>query len=253
MKRYARACWFLVGCAIATCQPMADAQPRRGGAADPERPAKPDPDAPRERFERDMMMRFHMHASFDLARAIERVLIRGKLEDARPLASSLAGAAEPPGLAPWATQLALVRARAQAVATAPGIDEACRRAAQLAEACARCHVDVRAQAEFQPPSAAPADRDTVPARMARHQWAVDRIWEGMVGNADDAWIAGLDVLAATPLPWPKLGSERAALAGRLQRLASQAKRVPATGLEDRTRIYGEILVTCAACHAPAAR
>ena len=45
-------------------------------------------------------------------------------------------------------------------------------------------------------------------------------------------------LATTPLPWPKIGSERAALASRLQQLASQAKRVPGTELEARARIYG---------------
>jgi len=253
MKCQLHACLVVAGCALASCQPTADAQARPGGAAEPSRPAKPDPDAPGARFERDMMMRFHMHASFDLARAVERVLIRGKLEDARPLAAALASAAEPPGLAPWAAQLALVRTRAQAVAGAPGIDEACRGAARLAEACARCHIDTRAQAEFQSPPAAPEDRDTVTARMARHQWAVNRIWEGMVGGADDAWTAGLEVLATTPLPWPKIEPERAKLASRLQQLAVQAKRVPAAGLADRARIYGDILVTCAACHAPPTR
>ncbi|MEO7736174.1 MAG: hypothetical protein ABIY55_34770 [Kofleriaceae bacterium] len=128
-----------------------------------------------------------------------------------------------------------------------------RGAARLAEACARCHLDASAQAEFQPPPAAPEDRATVPARMARHQWAVNRTWEGMVGGADDVWVAGLDVLATTPLPWPKIGSERAALASRLRQLASRAKRVSGTELEARARIYGEILVTCAACHAPSLR
>lgn len=75
----------------------------------------------------------------------------------------------------------------------------------------------------------------------------------MVGGADDVWVAGLDVLATTPLPWPKIGSERAALASRLRQLASRAKRVSGTELEARARIYGEILVTCAACHAPSLR
>lgn len=32
--------------------------------------------------------------------------------------------------------------------------------------------------------------------MARHLWATDRLWEGMVGGDDDAWRDGLDVLAA---------------------------------------------------------
>ncbi len=253
MKRHAHACWVLAGCALASCQPIAEAEPGRGSASEARRPAPPDLAPARERFERKLMMRFHMHASFDLARGIERMLIRGKLEDARPLAAALAIDPEPPGLAPWATQLALVRTRARAVETAPAVDEACRRAARLAEACARCHVDASAQPEFQPPTAAPDDRDTVAARMARHQWAINRVWEGMVGGADDAWVTGLDVLATTPLPLSKTRSERAALATRLQQLASQARRVAATALDERARVYGELLVTCAACHAEPSR
>jgi len=238
-------------CVSAACQPSADA--RTGpGATPPSPPVRTlDPElSPPQRFERDMMMRFHMHASFDTARGIERLLIRGKLDDARYFAQLLATEPDVPGLAPWAKQIALVRERAAAVAAAPGIDEACRREARLAEACAGCHADASAQPEFQPPPALPADQQTVAARMARHQWATDRIWEGMVGDAGDAWRAGLDVLAEAPLPWPKLGSDRMGLARRLQQLADQARHPAKDDLGERARLYGEILVTCAACHAP---
>jgi len=241
-------------CVTAGCQPTADARtgPQAAAPAAPVRTDDPEPPPP-QRFERDMMIRFHMHASFDTARGIERLLIRGKLDDARYFARLLATEPDPPGLAPWARQIAVVRERAAAVGSAPGIDEACRRAARLAEACAGCHVDASAQPEFQPPPRLPADQQTVAARMARHQWAADRIWEGMVGDAGDAWRAGLDVLAAAPLSWPEITSDRAGLARRLQQLADRARHPAKDDLAERARVYGEILVTCAACHAPPAK
>ena len=185
-----------------------------------------------------MMMRFHMHSSFDTMRGIERLLIRGKLDDARYFAQSMATQPDVPGLAPWAKQIALVRERALAVATAPGIDEACRREARLAEACAGCHADAGAQPEFQPPPGLPADQPDVVWRMARHQWAADRLWEGMVGDADDAWKAGLDVLAATPLSFPAIGSDRASLARRASAAADQARHPPNNDLSERRGCTG---------------
>jgi mono/diheme cytochrome c family protein len=54
----------------------------------------------------------------------------------------------------------------------------------------------------------------------------------MIGDADDAWRAGLDVLAATPLALP----------------AYQARHSAKDDLAARAQRYGEILVTCVACH-----
>ena len=228
---------------LGACQPTASAKPTP--SAKPDVPELP----PSQRFEHDVMVRFHMHASFDTVRSIERLLIRGKLDDARFFARSLSVEPDLPGMSPWAQQITLVRQRAAAVAEAPGIDEAGRREAKLAQACASCHADAGAQPEFRPPPPAPADQPTVAARMARHVWATDRLWEGMVGDVDEPWAAGLDVIAATPLPWPDLGADRAGLARQLQQLANQARHAAPKDLDERARSYGEILVTCAACHA----
>lgn len=189
------------------------------------------------------MVRFHMYRSYDLSRAIERQLVRGDLDGARSLARSIASAPDLPALDAWARQTALVRDRAAALAAAPGVDEACRRAARVSEACATCHAATHATALFEVFPAAPPDQPTVEARMALHRWAIDRVWEGVVGNADKPWRAGLDVLAVTPLPFSTLKDDRAALASGLQRLADRARRDP-----NRAQNYGEILVTCAACH-----
>ncbi|HEY5922237.1 MAG TPA: hypothetical protein VIV11_11225, partial [Kofleriaceae bacterium] len=88
--------------------------------------------------------------------------------------------------------------------------------------------------------------------MARHRWAADRMWEGMVGNADEPWRDGIEVLAQTPLQFTAIDADRSRLAKRLQLLADQARqRRSIDTVAERAQVYGEILVTCAACHSGA--
>ena len=205
---------------------------------------------PAKRFEHDMIVRFHMHENFDLVRAIEKLLVRGNLDEGQRLAAAIARAPDEPGMQAWAPQATRVRDRAAAVASAPSIDEALRAEARLADACASCHEDAGVVPEFRSPPQVPADKPTIEARMARHLWAADRMWEGIVGDSNESWSAGLDVLAATPLPFAKIEGDRAQLGKQLQKLAEDSRRVRGTSdRAERARAYGEILVTCAACHA----
>jgi cytochrome c553 len=153
---------------------------------------------------------------------------------------------DPAPLEAWGRETALVRERAAALAAAPSLDEASRRFARVAEACASCHAaTVAAKMFFPPPDAPPA---AAGARMARHRWAADRLWEGVIGNADEPWRAGLDVLAEVPaVPSPGDG-DRTALASALQQSAVRARAQKTTSPAERARFYGELLVTCAACH-----
>jgi cytochrome c553 len=186
------------------------------------------------------MVRFHMNRHFDDLRAIQRLLVSGKLAEAKSLAFLLTKPATDPGLARWASQSAQVTEAARALVVAPDIDEALRREARVAVACAGCHVQTR-HAVFAPPPATLTDEENTASPMARHQWAVDRLWEGVVGGADRPWRAGLEVLGATPLP----ANDAPSLADRMQQLARSG--LTAT-LDERGRVYGEMLVTCAACH-----
>ena len=214
---------------------------RSGAHADP---------APGDRFEHDMMVRFHMHENFGVLRVMERGLIHGKIDEAHDLADAIARAPDEPGTGAWVVQIKRVRERAAALAKTTSVNEALRDEAWLAAACGSCHVDSGAQPEFSARPAVPADRGTIESRMARHLWASDRLWEAMLGNADAPWRAGLDVLAATPLPASELGSDRVALGKQLQSQASDARAQRSTlDLSGRAAAYGEILVTCAACHA----
>lgn len=211
------------------------------GHADPKTDPKTDPT-----FEDDMMTRFHMHENFGLVHELERNLIAGRLDDAKVLARGLAQAPDEAGAAPFAKHTAKVRTHAAAIDRAKTIDEALGHEAQLLGACASCHVDANARPEFRRWPKAPADTSTLEARMTRHLWAAERLWEGMVGDADESWRAGLDMLVATPSPKGELDAPRQVFAKKLQVLAKDTRKLD---LATRTTTYAEIMKTCAGCHA----
>ncbi len=204
-------------------------------------------EAPTARFEHDMLVRMHMHENFGLVRAIERLLLRGKLEETRSLARSLAIAPDEPGLAAWAKQTMRVRERAAELANAKTLDAGFVAESKLAIECANCHVATAATPAFGSPAEPPPDQDTVTARMARHLWAADRLWEGMIGPADDSWQAGLSILAQPPLAATEMSDARGRFARQLQRLAATARKSTSTDKE-RSATYAQLLTQCAACH-----
>ena len=116
---------------------------------------------PASRFEHDMMVRMHMHENFDLLRAIEKLLVHGKLDEARALATAIAKAPDEPGLGSWAKQTAAVRDQAARLAEATTVEAGCERAAKLATACAGCHLEASVVPEFRPPGAKPPDAATI--------------------------------------------------------------------------------------------
>ena len=197
------------------------------------------------RFERDMMVRLHMHENFGMVQAIEHLLVRNRFDEARELARGIALAPDEPGMSTWAIENARVREQASAVANAATLEDALHAVTRLGGACAACHVANGTLPDLSTTPAAPPDRTTLEARMARHRWATERLWEGMIGLSDESWRVGLDVLTSTPLPATELGKEREALAKNLQRTAKRARSVKAG---ERAGVYGEMLVICAQCH-----
>jgi cytochrome c553 len=215
---------------VAGCTAMADPKP------------EPPPNA---RFEQDMMVRFHMHQNYDLLRAIERLLIKGKLEEARTFAAAIATAPDEPAHGPWATQKLQIRDQASQLSRATDVRDALRKTAAIGGVCGNCHGEQVVKLALDNVPRAPADLPTLDARMARHRWAADRLWEGVIGNSENAWRAGLDVLVATPLEEP---ADRAGYARELQRQADVARKPSPGKLVDRATAYGNILATCASCH-----
>jgi cytochrome c553 len=221
-----------------------DSPPEPMWRGDP--PQEPPPPA---RFADPALGRYHMRRHFEDLRMVEELLIAGKLDEATALATLLVGKVADPGLARWRRHDEEVSAAAQALAQAPSVDEALRRAPRVAAACAGCHAEAQVMPRVVAAPAVPADDQTPRARMARHAWAVDRLWEGLVMPSDDRWSRGLTVLAQSPPPFTAL-SDAPQLAGHLQEVARRQLALRATtDLDDRGVAYGELLVTCAACHA----
>jgi cytochrome c553 len=190
--------------------------------------------------------KFHMRQHFSDLRTIERMLVAGKLEEAKTLAYMLKSVGDV-GQTPETREVALA---VGALRTARTIDDAIYAEVRIATACAHCHVAAQKLPVFPLPSRAPADLATIEAQMARHQWAVDRVWEGLVGSSDEHWRAGLYVLATSPLP--RTPTQSPQLATQLQKRAQAALDDQSATLEQRGEAYVGLLTTCAACHATSA-
>jgi cytochrome c553 len=210
--------------------------------------AAPTPSAP-ALYDHDAMTRLHMRSHYDMASAIQHLVIRSDLYDVTVIARMIADAPDSPGLKRWDTDISLLRANARELSRAPNDEEACRRTARLMATCANCHVDSKVGAMFTSFPPIPADGPAIEQRMSRHVWATDRLFEGVVGGATDSWLAGLDALTATPAPFSPLDADRALLAKSLQDQATAAKKRAGDDFAARALAYGEILVTCSACHA----
>ena len=201
------------------------------------------------RFKDPVEARYHMRMHFGDLRMIEQALVDGKLAEGLSVAYLLTRPSDDPGLAKWAAQSSRVSAAALELMKAQHIDEALRRLARVAVACAGCHIVADSAPTFAPPPAQPPDQPTRAARMARHAWAADRLWEGIVGNDDARWKRGLAVLAEAPLS-PEVLADARSSATSLQAYArDQLDMRGATPIADRASAYGEMLVLCARCHA----
>lgn len=195
-----------------------------------------------------VLTRFHMQRRFDSLREVERELLDGKLDAAKERARALTIPSTDPGLAAFDLESKAVTRAAEELAAAPSIDEALRREARVGIACAECHFRAQKPPTFAIASLVPDDRNTEASRMARHAWATDRLWEGLVAGDDQHWWQGLVVLAQTHPPKRTLAADLGELVRARAREAMDRRLRNTETLDERGRLYGEMLVACAGCH-----
>jgi cytochrome c553 len=191
-----------------------------------------------------------MREHFSRARGVHTAVAHGDLALARESGRLLAEPRPDPGL-PEGSELhiAAMRTAARSVSRAPSLAEAAVGAAEIAQACAGCHRTYGAgpaiEVAFQP-----AAGESVGAHMARHRWALDRLWEGIVGPSDASWVAGLRTLEEQPIDVGELaergGNAAIALGRRLHELGSTGMLGAST--RERARVFTEALQTCVECH-----
>ena len=208
--------------------------------------APPAADAP----DNDPALEQHMQAHFFGVSAVKDAVIDGDLETLAEQASTLASDEDPAKYpVAWRPHVVSLVEAAEGTAASEDMTTAATRTADLAANCGRCHRAVEAQPSFQS-IPEPRDDASTEAAMERHQWAADRMWEGIVGPSDDSWVRGTRAFVTAPGcaidPEQEHADAMVELCNRLGGYGTRAAE--AKSLDDRARIYGEFLQTCAECH-----
>ncbi len=196
-------------------------------------------------------VRARMHGHDVHGAAMRDAVARGDVDVARREAKILAELRIEGDIDPtWRKHLGAMNAAAARVAAAKDVVEASRDLPAVARTCGDCHAALGRPGPIvgEPPAEASG---TVP-RMKRHQWAAERMWDGLVIPSDDAWRAGARVLADAPLepealtpgktPVPKVD----ALAQSVHDVAHAASG--ATTPSERAAVYGKVMRSCTDCH-----
>jgi cytochrome c553 len=235
---------------IAGCDAAADSQPPPQSQRQPSVAPQDLPTKVREVRER-------MHARLAATRRIERAIAFGDLDAAHREARLVATLDEPDLLPAWRPYVDQIRSSARQIELAEGLVAAAKTSALLGRRCAQCHEATSARIVFPKvpapsSSGSPPGGPKLPSHMASHQWATERLWEGLVGPSSDRWLEGARALAQAPLTIVAEGDLPPDLAvgndvARIRLLATRAQT--AKTQDDRAALYGDLLATCARCHA----
>ena len=183
---------------------------------------------------------------FSRAGQIPRSLSAGDLEAARRPARWVAeheSLADPgPEAVQWARSLQQASAD---IAHASSLDGAADATGRMVSACAGCHAAVGGP-RFTTMGAAPSTGTSTGTHMVRHLWAMDRMWEGLIGGSDEVWRAGAEALASqSPDEDFSAGGASAALGEALHEQAQAAAQLPVGA---RPAAYADLIKVCAGCH-----
>lgn len=192
----------------------------------------------------------HMLEHFARATQVQSAVVAGDFKRAAERSQWLVQHVPPDSLPKgWEPYVQTLQELAMEVQHTTSIIVAAGATADMARACGDCHQQFEARTWFTPSTEPPAGTSLV-SRMARHQWAADRLWEGLIGPSDDAWYAGAEALAEAPLSAREvLGEDEGSadyLTNRVHELGRQARKT--ARYQSRARLYGHLLSTCAECH-----
>ena len=193
-----------------------------------------------------------MHERFRSAQRIEQAITHSDLDRARTEARELAELTEPEIVPRWRPYLERIAPAAHQIDRAADVVAAAKATAALGRECARCHEAMAAKVTF-PTQPRPADDARLAPKMLGHQWAAARMWEGLIGPANDRWLEGAQALAQAPLAIVAEGPVRTDtgnIGDDVARVRLYANRAVAARTGDaRAEIFGDLLATCAHCHA----
>lgn len=149
----------------------------------------------------------------------------------------------------WQPRISELRFHGRAMSNTTDRGTAAVAVAEMARACGVCHSENGPGPvfTFEPP---PLDETSVDGRMARHQWAAERMWEGLVTPSTMLFETGARALTGAPM-WSTepLPEEVAGLEAQVRTIGEAA--LAATVDSERVEAYGSLISLCADCHARA--
>jgi hypothetical protein len=145
-----------------------------------------------------------------------------------------------------------MRAEARSVASAQDLTAASGAAARMAKTCGDCHHTTQRGPRIIVGALPVESGSATTTEMMWHQWAADRMRDGLIGPSDSAWSAGAIALANDPIYQADVGVRT----GRFQQMDEMARRTVALGRRaadlrdgfERATAYGEFVASCAVCH-----
>jgi cytochrome c553 len=194
-----------------------------------------------------------MWRHFNQVGQVQSAVIAGDLDAAKTAATWVAERDSISDLAsnlrPYEVQL---RNQARTASQASTIAAAALATGEIGKSCGDCHQASGTPLKFNYVAAPPKSDQPVTAAMLRHQWGADRMWNGLIGNSDSAWVAGARALAEEST-YSELFNPRSAKGDAMRGLAAAVRRLgreaaTTTDHGRRAQQYGELLGTCAACH-----
>ena len=197
----------------------------------------------------------HMHEHLARITTIKSLIIMGNLDGVREPAIWLADHEAVSGLPEdFEPYVGLMRQYAREVNNALDLKSAAIAVSGMARTCSNCHLANEVEIEFGYDQMPAEWSDTV-SHMQRHQWAADRLWDGLIAPSDTAWDRGMNMLVDVPLHPDDVTDENSAdvdtaaldrIARRIHKLAGLG--TIATTPTARSELYGEMLGLCADCH-----
>ena len=185
------------------------------------------------------------------AATMQQAIALGDLDGAHAQAELIAALHDNDVLPEWRPYFDAVRTSAREVAASVDPVAAARAAGVLGKRCATCHEASGARIKLEP-VAVPAPGTKLATQMAAHGWAAARMWEGLVTPSPERWRLGTDALARSR--WTIVAEEPSLTTHGVGNDVSRVRMLAERGLtadttEARGDLYGELLATCAHCHA----
>lgn len=200
----------------------------------------------------------HMQLNFLLGIQMRDAIIQGNLPLAQKKAADL-GAQDYGKVLPkhWIEDVADMQEAARQIAASPDLLTASQHLSELAATCGQCHARLPSpppdkEQEHGFSAKGPEDIET---RMARHERAADGMWFGLTMPSEASWRVGARALTEAPLSAPVVDGKPVdpTTDAKMEAVRDLGRRaLESEQVTDRVKVYGELIGSCAGCHAPGA-